>query len=132
MATPVSNAAIPATVMSLLGGDDQNVFHGPALNALWDSSKSGLQWPDPVSQLGQNSVINTQDRLVKGKIPTAADGDMESLVTSRWHLIIHQKSGQQLYDWTADPGESQDLINTADGRATALKLKAQLQAATAH
>src|SRR5438128_9136056 len=79
--------------MSLLGGDDQNVFHVPALNALWDSSKSGLQWPDPVSQLGQNSVINTQDRLVKGKIPTAADGDMESLVTSRWHLIIHQKSG---------------------------------------
>src|SRR6266478_5732026 len=132
VATPVSNAAIPATVMSLLGGDDQNVFHGPALNALWDSSKSGLQWPDPVSQLGQNSVINTQDRLVKGKIPTAADGDMESLVTSRWHVIIHQKSGEQLYDWTADPGESQDLINTADGRATALKLKAQLQAATAH
>ena len=132
VATPVSNAAIPATVMSLLGGDDQNVFHGPALNALWDSSKSGLQWPDPVSQLGQNSVINTQDRLVKGKIPTAADGDMESLVASRWHLIIHQKSGEQLYDWTADPGESEDLINTSEGRATALKLKAQLQAATAH
>src|SRR5207245_9629795 len=79
------------------------VFPDPALNVLWNSSKTGLQWPDPVSQLGQNSVINTQDRLVKGKIPTAADGDMESLVTSRWHLIIHQKSGEQLYDWTADP-----------------------------
>jgi len=132
VATPVSNAAIPATVMSLLGGKDQKVFPDPALNVLWNSSKTGLQWPDPVSQLGQNSVINTQDRLVKGKIPTAADGDMESLVTSRWHLIIHQKSGEQLYDWTADPGESEDLINTSEGRATALKLKAQLQAATAH
>ncbi len=132
VATPVSNAAIPATVMNLIGGKDQKEFPGPALNVLWDSSKTGLQWPDPVSQLGQNSVINTQDRLVKGKIPTAADGDMESLVTSRWHLIIHQKSGEQLYDWTADPGESEDLINTSEGRATALKLKAQLQAATAH
>ncbi len=132
VATPVSNAAIPATVMNLIGGKDQKEFPGPALNVLWDSSKTGLQWPDPVAQLGQNSVINTQDRLVKGKIPTAADGDMESLVTSRWHLIIHQKSGEQLYDWTADPGESEDLINTSEGRATALKLKAQLQAATAH
>jgi len=132
VATPVSNAAIPATVMNLLGGKDQKVFPGPALNVLWDSSKSGLQWPDPVSQLGQNSVINTQDRLVKGKIPTAADGDMESLVTSRWHLIIHQKSGEQLYDWTADPGESEDLINTPDGRAATPRLKAQLQAAIAH
>jgi arylsulfatase A-like enzyme len=132
VATPVSNVAIPATVMSLLGGVEQNVFPGPALNVLWDSSKSGLQWPDPVSELGQNSVINTQDRLVKGRIPTAADGDMESLVTSRWHLIIHQKSGEQLYDWTVDPGESEDLIHTPDGQTTALKLKAQLQAATAH
>jgi len=67
VATPVSNAAIPATVMSLLGGKDQKVFPDPALNVLWNSSKTGLQWPDPVSQLGQNSVINTQDRLVKGK-----------------------------------------------------------------
>jgi len=132
VATPVSNAAIPATVMNLIGGKDQKEFPGPALNVLWDSSKSVLQWPDPVSQLGQNSVINTQDRLVKGKIPTAADGDMESLVTSRLHLIIHQKSGEQLYDWTMDPGESEDLINTPDGRATALKLKAQLKSATAH
>ena len=131
MATPVSNAAIPATVMSFLG-DDQKMFPGPELSAFWASSKSGLQWPDPLSQLGQNSVINTQDRLVKGKIPTAADGDMESVVTARWHLIIHQKSGEQLYDWTKDPSESNDLIKTPEGEATALKLKAQLQAATAH
>jgi arylsulfatase A-like enzyme len=130
--TPVSNAVIPATVMNFLGGDGQKVFPGPALNYFWDSSKSGLQWPNPVSQLGQNSVINTQDRLVKGKIPNAADGDMESVVTARWHLIVHQKRGAQLYDWTVDPGESQDLIDTYEGRATALKLKAQLQAATAH
>ncbi|PYX09114.1 MAG: hypothetical protein DMG88_07370 [Acidobacteria bacterium] len=130
VATPVSNAAIPATVMSFLG-DDQKMFPGPELSAFWASSKSGLQWPDPLSQLGQNSVINTQDRLVKGKIPTAADGDMESVVTARWHLIIHQKSGEQLYDWTKDPSESNDLIKTPEGEAAALKLKAQLQAATA-
>jgi arylsulfatase A-like enzyme len=127
--TPVSNAAIPATVMNFLGGNEQQTFPGPALNYFWDSSKAGLRWPDPLSQLGQNSVINTQDRLVKGKIPSAADGDMESVVTSRWHLIVHQRRGAQLYHWTVDRAESEDLINTPAGRATALTLESRLQAA---
>src|SRR5947207_4744568 len=50
VATPVSNAAIPATVMSLLGGHGQTVFPYTALNVIWNSSKTGLRCPDPGSQ----------------------------------------------------------------------------------
>ena len=85
------------------------------------------EWPHPFSQLAQNKFINTNDKLVVGKIPTAADGNMTSLVTPRWHLIVHEKLGAQLYDWTLDPRELNNLIDTPEGRATAEGLGLELE-----
>ena len=38
---------------------------------------------------------------------------MKSVVTTRWHLIVHKELGDQLYDWIHDPGESNNLISHA-------------------
>ena len=52
---------------------------------------------------------------------------MQSLVTPQWHLIVHQKLGEQIYDWVRDPQESNNLINTPEGKAAALRMTSQLQ-----
>jgi arylsulfatase A-like enzyme len=127
---PVSNTAIAATIMDLLGASDQGAFPGPPLSALWKSPKVQTKWPDPISELAQTDIIVPADRVVEGKIPIATNGWMRSVVTPRWHLITHEKLGHQLYDWTNDPDESRNLIDTTEGRATALRLAGQFDAGT--
>jgi hypothetical protein len=58
------------------------------------------------------------------------DGDMKSLVTPQWHLIMHQKLRDQLYDWVHDPGELHNLINTQEGRSIAAILGSEVEAQT--
>jgi len=127
---PVSNSAIAATIMDLLGSSDRGPFPGPPLSALWKSPKVRTEWPDPISELAKTDIIVPADRVVEGKIPIATNGRMRSLVTPRWHLITHEKFGNQLYDWTNDPNESRNLIDSPEGRATALRLASQFDAGT--
>jgi len=58
------------------------------------------------------------------------DGDMKSLITSDWHLIVHQTLGAQLYDWRDDPGELRNLIHTAQGTAVVKSLTSETQTST--
>jgi len=53
-----------------------------------------------------------RDQRADQPIPTATSGAMRSAITSKWHLIAHEKLGDQIYEWTGDPGESNNLINT--------------------
>jgi hypothetical protein len=126
----VTNAAIPSTIMELVSmnsprNPDSAKFPEP-LAALWTKPEVGPKWPSPLSELARNEFVNTDDKAVVGKIPTAADGNMVSLVTPRWHLIVHQKLGAQLYDWTVDPRELNNLIDTREGQATAVGLSLEL------
>lgn len=126
IATPVTNIAIPSTIMDLLAGNPgETVFPGPALIALWKNPQASSPWPHPLAELAQND-INPE----KAAVPTAADGPMQTLVTPDWHLIVHKNLGEQLYHWIADPGESHDLINTSEGRAQAAALKSELEVVT--
>ena len=121
VAVPVSITGIPGTVMDLLDREP-GVFPGPSLSALWKSQNQQTNWPYPISELAQTDIIVPADRVVEGKIPIATNGWMKSLVAPRWHLITHEKFGHQLYDWTNDPKESNNLIDSPEGRATALRL----------
>ena len=127
---PVSITAIPAMIFDLVGAKERNLFPGPPLSQFWKTSKTDLRWPDPLSELPKTNIIVPQDRVVEGKVPIASNGDMETLVTPKWQLITHEKLGMQLYDWTVDPGELNNLIDTPEGRATALSLASQLKART--
>lgn len=122
VAVPVSITGIPGTVMDLLADREPGVFPGPSLSALWKSQNQQTNWPYPISELAQTDIIVPADRVVEGEIPIATNGWMKSLVAPRWHLITHEKFGHQLYDWTNDPKESNNLIDSPEGRATALRL----------
>jgi len=127
--TPVTNAAIPATVLSLIGADDAD-FPGPALDRFWKTPAASQQWALPLSELVQNKYPGKLDKEADQLVPTATSGAMRSIVTSRWQLIVHCTLGDQLYDRTLDPGESTDLTSTADGKAQAAGLKSELEGIT--
>jgi len=120
----VSNAAIPATVVDIVE-EDKNAFPGPSLTRLW---KTPVQpdWPAPLSELAQNRYPGKKDQAADQLIPTATSGAMASVVTQQWHLIVHQKQGSQIFDWTHDAAENNNLIHTPEGEATARSLALQL------
>jgi arylsulfatase A-like enzyme len=123
--TPVTNAAIPSTIMDLLGGEKHNAFPSSSLSALWQTG--GVpSWPDPLSELAHNAISDKEDQAARVLVPTASTGAMKSLVTTRWHFITHETMGDQLYDWVLDPAESNDSLRTPEGQATVGDLKARL------
>ena len=130
IAAPVSVNAIPAMILDLVGATKQSSFPGPVLGDLERTSATGKKWPNPLSELAQTNIIVAQDRVVEGKVPIATNGDMKTLITDRWHLIVHSKLGAQLYDWTTDPAELHDLAQTPEGRVAVSKLLPELDART--
>jgi arylsulfatase A-like enzyme len=122
---PVTNVAMASTIMDLLGTDGGE-FPGPALSLFWKGTGGAVSWPDPISELAEDREVFRADPVLDKKIPTSYAGAMKSLVTPRWHFIVHQTMGEQLYDWVHDPAETNDLITTPDGREIAGSLLADL------
>ena len=125
VATPVTNAAIPATIMDLLGAGTESPFPPASLSALWQAG-GAPNWPDPLSELARNAISDKEDQLARTLIPTASTGAMKSLVTPQWQFITHETRGNQLYDWVRDPAEANDLIHQPEGQATAGNLQSRM------
>ena len=125
--TPVSNAALAATILDLLGAP-QTPFPGPGLDEIWNAPHSSM--PPPLSELAANKYPGKRDAGADSLIPTATSGWMKSVVTPQWHLIAHQTLGAQIYDWVDDPGELDNLINTPEGQAAAKRLEPELGSAS--
>jgi hypothetical protein len=129
IATPVTNAAIPATILELLGADSQNNFPASSLVGLMHAG--GLQrWPNPLSELARNDIADKEDRAAAKAVPTAITGSMKSLFTPQWQFITHDNMGDQLYDWVRDPAESDNLIHTPETRAASDHLRMELENVT--
>jgi arylsulfatase A-like enzyme len=124
---PVSNSAIPATVMDVIGEPGQGSFPGPSLSGSW-KTPSQFVAPNPLSELAQNRYPGKKDQAADQLIPTASSGAMASVVTPQWQLIVHDKMGWQIFDWKHDPREERDLAQTADGAAAGQSLQLQLEA----
>ena len=106
---PVTNAAIPATVISLLESADKSEFPGPPLSRLWESPESASDWPFPLSEMEHWPWMP--------ETSPSQSGSIRSLASTDWHYIEHEQSGTELYDWNDDPLESDDLSQSADGQA---------------
>jgi hypothetical protein len=122
VAAPVSNAAIAATLMVLLA-EHEDIFPGPTLNELWTQPAHSL--PPVLSELAANPFPGPRNASQDPSVPTAASGSMRSVVGGSWHLIEHEKFGDQLYDWARDPAEITDLANTPEGKSQAAILAPQ-------
>jgi arylsulfatase A-like enzyme len=125
IATPVTNAAIPATIVDLLGANARSSLPSTSLKALWQTG-GAPNWPDPLSELAHNAISDKEDRAARTLVPTASTGAMKSLVTPQWQLITHETMGDQLYDWVLDPAESNDFVHTPEAQATVGDLKSRM------
>jgi arylsulfatase A-like enzyme len=100
VAIPVTNSAIPSTILSLLDVDN-NVFPSPALSTLFFDQNIPTEWPYPISELAKST----------GSVPQepSYNGNLKSVVTSDYQYIVHDKFGNELYNWQEDPSESHNL-----------------------
>lgn len=120
---PVSNVSIAASIMDLIGKNGGE-FPGPALDLAWQGHE--VEWPDPISELAEDTRIFKDDPVLDKRLATAQTGSMKSLVTPQWHLIVHNMLGEQLFDWRHDPAETKNLIDTPDGQKIAGRLLSDL------
>lgn len=116
---PISTASLPRTILDLLGNPRQGEFPGPSLRQLWESP-TARDWPWPLAQLEHSPFVKHDS------IP-AKHGAMKSLVAPRWHYIVHETFGEELYDWQNDPHEERNLISTPEGKAVALDFRRRLE-----
>jgi arylsulfatase A-like enzyme len=115
---PISAASLPATIMDLLGDPDAKEFPVPSLAQLWNHPGSSPDWPFPISELAQ-------DLYVPKQYP-AYQGWLKSITDPRWHLIVTQSGATELYSYTQDPSEIQNLADSAQGKAVVDAVETQL------
>jgi arylsulfatase A-like enzyme len=95
---PVSNAALPSTVMEVAFGEDG--FPMTSLLGVSEPAES------PIAELVQKPWGST-------RFP-AFHGAMQSVVEGPWHYIRHEVFGAALYDLNADLAEQNDLSDEPD------------------
>jgi len=126
VSSSVTNAAIPLTVMDLLG-NSETLFRGQPLDVLWKASTEKRNPPGQLSELAEEHFLEPEDEGADKRIPIGTTGAMKSIIGERWHLIIHKRFGSQLYDWINDPGETKNVFYTPEGAEVSRKMMAGMQ-----
>lgn len=99
VATPVSNASIPATVMSLLGIADAS-FSQPSLAPLWSGAPPS-EWPVALAELKKRTWAPKRDPVHEGSLQAGVFGE--------WHVIRRDGQHPQLFNLSRDRREAQDV-----------------------
>jgi arylsulfatase A-like enzyme len=120
IAQPVTNAALPATIMTLVGADGAAEFPQRSLTRSWTADSDRSDWPAPIAELARF-------RWGPPRRPST-HGATKSVVTSDWHYIIHEKFGVQLYDWKHDPEELRNLAQQAALQSIVTRLGTEVPA----
>jgi arylsulfatase A-like enzyme len=119
VAQPVTNSALPATLLDLIGEQEQTLFPGPSLTQLWNAPDAYPDWPNPLSELAQFPGMPANE--------PAAQGAMKSVVSPQWHYIVHEKFGEELYDWPIDPQESENLVKNQEFQSVVGSFRMQIE-----
>ncbi len=120
VSTPVSNMALPGTLLELLGANPNSEFRGPSLVPLWSTSAAHLDYPFPLAELTQTRIQGLQDA-------PSYYGAMQSLVSPEWQYIRNEKLGTELFDWNKDPQELKNLAKAPETQTVMSEFAARLQ-----
>jgi arylsulfatase A-like enzyme len=118
IAKPITAASLPATIMNLIGNQSQQVFPVPSLAQLWQQPGVDPGWPDPISELHRY--------IFQPHHYPAYSGWLKTVVAPRWQLVVSEKMPPELFDWTADPDEQNNLASDPADRAQADELNNEL------
>ena len=115
---PVTTSALPSTILSLIQARD-NPFPGPPLTLLMSDRTAQTDWPAPISEVAQYPGAAEQN-------PTT-HGEMKSVINQDTHYVIHEKFGEELYNWRVDQQETNNLIEDASSKSAADSFRRYLQ-----
>lgn len=127
VATAITNASIPATVMDVLNQAGANQFPAPALTPLWAHPETKQQWPDVIAEVAQIPATAKEDLAAQKIVATSMAGPMKAILSGPSYFIVHKSLGDQLYDWTLDPGESTNLTGSPAGQGMAAELNSHMR-----
>jgi arylsulfatase A-like enzyme len=116
--TPVSISALPGTIVSLVSSGE-NPFPGPSLSVLIDGDNPPADWPQPISEVAQFSGAAEQN--------PSTHGEMKSVVGQNLQYIVHEKFGEELYNWREDPQEEHNLVNESSSQAVIATFRSYLK-----
>jgi arylsulfatase A-like enzyme len=115
---PVTNAALPVTLIDLLGASKQELFPRRSLTQLWEGRHVHAEWPFPFAEM-------TQQPFALKKYPVHY-GPIKTLVSSQWHYIVNDKRGAELYAWKIDFGELHNLVERPELQGVVARFHSQL------
>ncbi|MDX1378540.1 MAG: sulfatase [Anaerolineales bacterium] len=107
--TPVSLTSLPSTILSLIDSNN-DPFPGPSLTILMSEEEVPANWPDPIAELAH--LVGAPE------INPSTHGAMKSVVGTEYQYIVHEKFGEELYNWRTDPQEINNLIENASSKST--------------
>jgi arylsulfatase A-like enzyme len=114
---PVTNAALPATVMDLVGADASR-FPRRSLRPLWETPAVSADWEHPMAEV---------ERIPWAVVRAPArHGSMKAVITPHWHYIVHEKFEPQLYDRTTPSAIPVNVAARPELRAVVEALRAEV------
>lgn len=119
IAQPVTIAALPATLIDLIGQAKQNKFQGPALTALWTQPEASAGWPDPIAEIGQKWWVPPQHLTSKN--------GFRSTINSQWQYIEQGTTSTEIYAYKQDPQETKNLATNPEMQPVMAQFKSYLQ-----
>jgi hypothetical protein len=102
----------------MVGEVDRKDFPVPSLAQLWNQPGVSPEWPYPISEMAQ-------DLYIPERYP-AYRGWLKSITDPQWHLIVSQTDPAELYRYPQDATESQNLVNSFQGKAVISSVETQL------
>lgn len=116
--TPVSLAALPATIMELIGLE-KHPFPGHSLAPLWQSPGR----PGP-----QSPVVSEVRKVVRQpEWYPASQGNLAAIVKGPWRYIRNLETGvEELYDYRLDAVEARDLAGDTAAASSLMALREAL------
>jgi arylsulfatase A-like enzyme len=100
VSTPVTNAAVPATIAELFRSP--NPFPRTPLQRLWETPEA-VPLRYPLAELKHRPWIANRYPVQHGSI--------RSVTARAWHCIDHEKTGLEVYDRQNDPSETSNLAD---------------------
>ncbi|HET6680628.1 MAG TPA: sulfatase [Gemmatimonadaceae bacterium] len=115
----VSTRQLPATILALIGADDERRIPGQSLAALWDGTPTPIT--DPVLSGARRAIRMTEDLPI-------ARGDVHSLIEDGIQYIRNGIESEELYDLNRDGEQRTNLVDSASAAPLLQRLRAELGA----
>jgi arylsulfatase A-like enzyme len=119
---PVSLRDIPATVLALLNLECGGCLPGRSLTRYWMNDGTAAA---PLTSPAFAEV--TRGLRVPDRYPNSKSA-LKSLIVDNLHYIVTSNGAEELYDLTADPRETRNLVGTVEADPALNRLRRQLAA----